>query len=104
MNRFRLILVLLTVLVSVTDTASAADSDPYTIRFSEDDKLRTSLNWINLRPDVIRPSALPVVAFPQGWLGVDDASAWRFNYAFLRTTNTNTFGGLGLTNALWSTD
>ncbi len=66
MIRFRLILVLLTVLVSVTDAASAADSDPYTIRFSEDDKLRTSLNWINLRPGVIRPSALPVVAVERG--------------------------------------
>ena len=63
MIRFQLILVLLTVLASVTDAASAADSDPYTIHFSKDDKLRTSLNWINLRPDVIRPSALPLASF-----------------------------------------
>jgi V8-like Glu-specific endopeptidase len=194
MIRFRVIQVLVMALTSVAGAVSAADGDPYTIRFTEDDKLRTSLNWINLRPDVIHPSSLPVaavqrglarspkadqvkaenlrnypeavigkllfvkpsgeagsctatfvttnrvlltaanciinkdagdaatntdfifvsnygsvtqqaygvdcVAFPSGWLGQNYAATWRFNYAFLRTTNTNTFGGLGLTNAL----
>jgi V8-like Glu-specific endopeptidase len=194
MIHFHLILVLVTVLLSAAEADSAADSEPFTIRFSEDDTLRTSLNWINLRPDVIHPSALPVaaverglapspkadqvsaenlrnypeaaigkllfvkpsgkagsctatfvttnrvlltaancifnkkdtvtttnsdfifvsnygsaaqqsyavncLAFPQAWLDGNDAATWRFNYAFLRTASTNTFGGLGLTNAL----
>ena len=40
------------------------------------------------------------LAFPESWLHAKGATRWRSNYAFLRTTNTNTFGGLGLTNAL----
>lgn len=191
---WHLILALVTALLSVSEAVAAADSTPYTVRFSEDDKLRTSLRWIHLRPDVIHPSALPVtaverglalspkaaqvsaenlqnypeaaigkllfvepdgeagsctatfvtanrvlltaanciinkheggtrtntdfifisnygsvaqqsygidcLAFPRAWVDIKDATAWRYNYAFLRTSNTNTFGGLGLTNAL----
>jgi hypothetical protein len=170
--------------------ASAAEV-PVFVHFSDQQRLRTSLRWIGLRPGVVDPVALPVapverglpaskkastlsvekltdfpaasigkllfirpsgetgactasfvagknilltaanciiskqgqanrdfvfftaygteaqhlydiicVAFPSEWTRRGGAEGWRHNYAFLRTGRNNTFGGLGLTNAL----
>jgi len=67
----------------------------------EDGSINSDFIFIGNYGSVIQQSyGVDCLAFPEGWLIGDDAGAWRFNYAFLRTTNTNIFGGLGLTNAL----
>lgn len=190
LNRFIYTLTLLLGIV-LSSTVQAADVEAAFIRFSDEQKLKTSLQWLGLRPGVTRPSALPAVpiehglppskksqglqvgklthfpaavvgkllflkpsgdtgsctatfvagntllltaaaciadketgvnrefvfvssqgteaqqiydisciALPAAWGKTEGPTAWRHNYAFLKTGRSSTFGGLGMTNAL----
>jgi len=187
----RTVSVFLTLITSLVLGSSVTLAEPLFIQYTEQDKLKTSLRWLDLRPSAIRPSGLaaPAVdrdiippakaaslgaenlgnyadaaigkllfvkpsgeagsctatfvatnnilltaanciisdegvthedlifvsaygsvaqqtyainclAMPGEWPTTQGADRWRYNYAFMRTARTSTFGGLGLTNAL----
>jgi len=45
---------------------AAAGADPVTLKYSTDDELRTSLRWVDIRPGVTLPAALPAAAVETG--------------------------------------